>query len=114
MKKTVEEAIKEHLRANAFVSDPDNLHFVDRFYEQTKAAEWGAKWRINSVWHDVEEKPNHKQTFIYQAIRKSGEMYYGINSIFGDDEWAFLNDFVIIERWAYIDDLLPEKKGGNI
>lgn len=35
-------AIKEHLRAKAFVADPNNLGFVDRFLEHTKAAEWGA------------------------------------------------------------------------
>ena len=49
MKKDIREAIKEHLYANAFATDPNNPGFVDRFFEHTKAAEWGADWRINSV-----------------------------------------------------------------
>lgn len=39
MKKDIKDAIKEHLRAKAFVADPNNLGFVDRFLEHTKAAE---------------------------------------------------------------------------
>lgn len=49
MKKNIKEAIKEHLYANEFAADPNNPGFVDRFIEHTKAAEWGANWRINSV-----------------------------------------------------------------
>ena len=43
MKKNIREAIKEHLYANAFATDPNNPGFVDRFFEHTKAAEWGAE-----------------------------------------------------------------------
>jgi hypothetical protein len=49
MKKDIKEAIKEHLYANTFVTDSNNPGFVDRFFEHTKAAEWGANWRINSA-----------------------------------------------------------------
>lgn len=72
----------------------------------------GAEWRIKSVWHDAKEKPDHKRDFIYQAVRRSGEIYYGMTELFGDDEWDFMNECCIIERWAYLDDLLPGKKEG--
>ena len=110
MKKDIKEAIKEHLHVNAFAADPNNSSFVDRFIEHTKAAAWGAEWRINSVWHDVKEMPEFKRDFIYQAVRKSGEIYYGTGILYNNDEWEFRLEFVTIERWAYIDDLLPNEQ----
>ena len=58
---------------------------------------YGAHWRINSVWHDASEEPRIGEHII--AIDESGfiaeECYYG--RMYGT-------------RWAYIDDLLPERK----
>lgn len=101
MKKNIKEAIKEHLRANAFATDPNNPGFVDRFLEHTKAAEWGAEWRINSVWHDVKEKPNFKMLPILLK-HKSGTIHF-IDSTPAD--WRYLIKYYV--RWAYIEDLLP-------
>ena len=67
MKKNIKEAIKEHLYANEFAADPNNPGFVDRFIEHTKAAEWGANWRINSVWHDAKECPERKRNYLAQC-----------------------------------------------
>lgn len=70
----------------------------------------GAYWRISSVWHDGKEMPGYNRDFIYQAIRKSGEIYYGMKRLFGDDEWDFMKEYCVLERWAYVDDLLPDRK----
>ena len=70
----------------------------------------GAKWRINSVWHDGREIPSYKRDFIYQSILKSGKVCLGMKMLFGDDEWDFMKKFCVIERWAYVDDLLPDGK----
>ena len=61
----------------------------------------GAQWRINSVWHDmVKEEPQ-----VY------GD-YWNVDCEVWDDEQA--DDFECkkdkIEKWAYLDDLLPERK----
>ena len=73
----------------------------------------GAHWRINSVWHDGREMPGYKRDFIYQSILKSGKVCLGMKMIFRDDEWDFIKKFCVIERWAYVDDLLPERKEGT-
>ena len=70
----------------------------------------GADWRINSVWHDGKEMPDYKKDFIYQAVRASGEVYYGFSTLFEADEWDFMKEFTTIERWAYVDDLVPNGK----
>lgn len=72
MKKNIKDAIKEHLYANSFVTDPNNPGFVDRFFEHTKAAEWGAEWRINSVWHSNNRTYKaQKNSFGYIQKRQS-------------------------------------------
>ena len=96
---TLKEAIKEHLYANAFAADPDNPGFVDRFIEHTKAAEWGAEWRINSVWHDVTEKPDGKRRYLI-------ENNFGNKTRHSIHTEAFTpNSFIV--RWAYVKDLIP-------
>lgn len=71
----------------------------------------GAEWRIKSVWHDTAETPQPGREFIYQSIRKGSlVVYYGIYTVNGEDDWNFVREFVVMERWAYIDDLLPNRK----
>lgn len=124
MKKNIKEAIKEHLYAKAFVSDPNNLGFVDRFIEHTKAAEWGAEWRINSMWHDMKsEEPQvygEYENEVYPQIPclvrgqlstgyGYGVRYWNTTEKVWDDEEC--DDFECkkddIEKWAYLDDLIP-------
>ena len=77
----------------------------------------GAEWRINSVWHDAEEEPKQNAWFIAQMklyrkdekslfdtfIRRSDDSHYW-------NDWKNWRKGFNIKRWAYIDDLLPERK----
>ena len=60
----------------------------------------GAEWRINSVWHDVQkELPAPDKTVIAEyiiSVDKHGFCFY----IRGAE----------IIRWAYLEDLLPDRK----
>lgn len=67
-----------------------------------KAFVAGADWRINSVWHDVEEKPNGMFVIIIDFGNEIGAEEFGLG-ITADD----LNG---AKRWAYVSDLLPERK----
>ena len=62
----------------------------------------GALWRINSVWHDASEKPNRNNKCLVE-LRIPGR-----NPTYKLWTWGWENSFVT--RWAYIDDLLPERK----
>ena len=70
----------------------------------------GARWRINEAWHDASEKPKfkgkvEKEMFMLFCNSKK----YGLMLI-SQDEW---DDFVergMFHKWAYVDDLLPERK----
>lgn len=62
----------------------------------------GADWRINSVWHDVEEKPNGMFVIIIDFGDEVGAEEYGLGVTADDLNGA--------KRWAYVSDLLPERK----
>ena len=68
----------------------------------------GARWRINSVWHDVREQPEQDKCFIYEI----GDGRYEIDCIYKKEKlnWERYAAQLNIIRWAYVDDLLPERK----
>ena len=71
----------------------------------------GAQWRINSVWRNVYERPDSGRVFLY--IGKSledGETKFDTDCLYPNENWE---DFVFgeaMEEWAYLDDLLPDRK----
>lgn len=87
----------------------------------------GAQWRINSVWHDMEtEVPQIYGDYgdsIYPQIPclvrgdlstgyGYGVRYWNVTEQCWDDEECddYECDKDKIEEWAYLDDLLPERK----
>ena len=72
-------------------------------YAIADAFEEGANWRINSVWHDASEKPNGNNKCLVE-LRIPGRR----NPTYKLWTWGWENSFVT--RWAYIDDLLPDRK----
>lgn len=66
----------------------------------------GAQWRINSVWHDASEKPEKGR---YILVDKE----YRIQAVWKqniEDDWLNDVNYFGVTRWAYVDDLLPERK----
>ena len=112
-KETIEKAAMEYA-TNATPSyingDFDRYAIADSF-------ERGAQWRINSVWHDSpEELPAPEETVMIEYII-DGERDYCFSHrsehrAVVTDEYGFC--FYVkdakITRWAYIDDLLPDRK----
>lgn len=109
MKKNIKEAIKEHLYANEFAADPNNPGFVDRFIEHTKAAEWGADWRINSVWHKPCDIAEPGKDCLVEHMDGDGNVCICIDWR-SDYEWVNACHYDKILRWAYIEDLLPNEQ----
>lgn len=72
----------------------------------------GAKWRINSVWHDVSEKPEANRHYLV-LYRFEGEMLTKVEvDLFtiSQEIWDLYVSRKRVMSWAYIDDLLPERK----
>ena len=67
----------------------------------------GAEWRINSVWHSTDELP--KYSGFLAVLMSNGlmeTMYYSAGIWFHE---MTLKGYT---SWAYISDLLPERKEG--
>ena len=60
------------------------------------------QWRINSVWHDVSEKPNGMFVIIIDFGNEISPEEFGLGMTSDDLNGA--------KRWAYISDLLPKRK----
>lgn len=65
----------------------------------------GAEWRINAVWHDAHEEPQRSGMLI--ASNEDGNyILCGPNN----SNWKQTVKLFRIMNWAYIIDLLPERK----
>ena len=65
-------------------------------YQIADAFECGANWRINSVWHEASELPRSLKLIIIEDSNGEFDLGYGIT-----------NSTI---RWAYVSDLLPDRK----
>ena len=71
----------------------------------------GARWADNhpiNVWHDASEEPKIGSNIV--AIN-GNDKWWDIHPYDGDYSWRSWVSSYDIQRWAYIDDLLP--KGGG-
>lgn len=72
----------------------------------------GALWRINSVFHKVSEEPKDEKFPIlveYSACGIDGFCFTVCDDALDYDMRRHLR-YCTVLRWAYVDDLLPERK----
>ena len=94
----IEKAAKDYVMPNARISPlMESIAAKEGFIA-------GAQWRINSVWHDASEKPDKNQLVLFEC-RKTYGRGYSVN--FGENYELMKN---VVLRWAYVIDLLPERK----
>lgn len=67
------------------------------------AFEHGANWRINSVWHEVSEEPERNRIYLAQLGDCAFDTFYDSKN------WVKFSRGVNMQRWAYVEDLLPNK-----
>lgn len=105
----IEKAWKEHTLYNHSFEDDISLNEKQAFVK-------GAQWRINSVWHDASEAPEADKTVLVLFENVIGRyVYYELKSFkpIVIKNWEKNRECIALERvlyWAYIDDLLPERK----
>lgn len=93
----------------AYEQHGDIRHYTEATYTievfGRQLFEKGAKWRIDSVWHKPEEKPEENK----HAVCITGT---GLPLICGPyhEHWEDTVSYIGITKWAYTDDLLPEEE----
>ena len=94
--KDIEKAAEEYEDSLTYSS-------VKEQYDVQKAFEAGAKWRINSVWHDINEIPEDGRIIV--LLWKYGTMIiYGPNMMYYREAIIMDGGFL---KWAYKEDLIP-------
>ena len=111
-KETIENAADQY----AGSATPSNCYGDFDQNAIAEAFERGARWRINSAWHGLEELPEPDVTVIVEyTIDGHAEYAFthlseNANVVTDEYGFCFYVDGGKITRWAYIDDLLPDRK----
>lgn len=75
----------------------------------------GAKWAINEflkdLWHDVDEMPKRAKAFIFECGDYS--MNYHIGMMFNPNDYKKNAEIWHMNRWCYLEDILPKQEGGE-
>ena len=73
----------------------------------------GAKWMqeefLKDLWHDVDEIPKRAKAFIFECGDDS--MNYHIGMMFNPNDYKKNAETWHMNRWCYLEDILPKKKG---
>lgn len=100
--------------ANAYIGHEPEFDEGVHVHAERLAFVNGARWRINSVWHDASEVPEANKRVLVCFEDVIGEyVYYRIRAFKPNvlKNWNMGNfslDKVLY--WCYLDDLLPERK----
>lgn len=98
--------------AASYVEDILGLDYIGES-EAERAFIAGASWRINSVWHDAKEKPEEDRSILVELGNGTCCMFYNRLHFETKSDAYHINrevDAYRIIRWAYVEDLLPERK----
>lgn len=105
--KKIEDAAKQHSE-ESYISDYFQACYKDAFME-------GAKWAINKflkdLWHDVDEIPKRAKVFIFECGDYS--MNYHVGMMFNPNDYKKNAEIWHMNRWCYLEDILPKQEGGN-
>ena len=101
---TIKKAAMEYAEENPWYPGETSYESDIREMEEKFADAYiaGAQWRINSVWHDASEKPNGNNKCLVELRIPGRNPTYKL--------WTCGWENSFVTRWAYIDDLLPERK----
>ena len=119
--KKIEEA-KEEIYEDRFLLNGEDVVFdndakEEMFYKEDikEAIGLGAKWAINEflkdLWHDVDEIPKRTKAFIFECGDYS--KYYHVGMMFNPNDYKKNAETWLMNRWCYLEDILPKQEGGE-
>lgn len=68
----------------------------------------GARWRIENAWHDAREVPKINEVVLVEY--KFGDQSFAYITTVNDSNWEYKSNRYNYTRWAYIADLMPDRK----
>lgn len=102
IEKAADDYANENIRYPGEISYESDIEEMKKCFADAFKA--GGDCRINSVWHKVEDIPQHNAWFLAQIGNDSFDTF--IMAVEAD-RWKRWCKGLNIVRWAYIEDLLP-------
>lgn len=104
MKREIISDMAQNYVSRLYAEDEYPAKLKDIISDVEEAFKDGAHWRINSVWHDG--------TVSCQTRRKALVLFKNGNAAVYNDlrDLTFERMWGEVERFAYLDDLLPDRK----
>ena len=101
LKKSIEKAADDYaaMAIATFVNGDFSRHAI------ADAFEAGAKWRVNSVWHDGTASCEAGRKALVLFDNGNANVYKDLRVLSVERLWGY------VDKFAYLDDLLPD--GGN-
>lgn len=66
---------------------------------------------LKDLWHDVDEMPKRAKAFIFECGDNS--MDYHIGKMFNPNGYKINAEIWHMNRWCYLEDILPKQEGGK-
>lgn len=96
-----QEEIEIAANQHCFIKTPD----ARERYLMRNGFKAGVNWRINSVWHTMDVEPKKDCLLVLHGNGRTITINWN-----GDMKWQGMDKFFRAEKWAYIEDLLPNKE----
>lgn len=105
--KKIEEAAKQYAKG-AYISE-----FWQGCYEEgfKGCAKWMQEEFLKDLWHDVDEMPKRAKAFIFECGDYS--MNYHVGMMFNPNDYKKNAEIWHMNRWCYLEDILPKQEGGE-
>lgn len=107
-RETIEKTAKEYAQGK-YGGDNAKQYAIAKIHAGRDGFMAGADWRINSAWHEVNEEPIINKPFL---IEKEEEQFE-VDCLYKKLRWDVYVLENYVTRWAYIADLIPERKEGE-
>ena len=66
---------------------------------------------LKDLWHDVDEMPKRAKAFIFECGDYS--MNYHVGMMFNPNDYKKNAEIWHMNRWCYLEDILPKQEGGE-
>lgn len=103
----IEEASKKYSKVTD--CDKEESLLIEEVF--TEGAKWMQEEFLKDLWHDVDEMPKRGKAFIFECGDNS--MNYNIGIMFNPNDYKKNAETWHMNRWCYLEDILPKQKGGN-
>lgn len=111
----IEKAAKHYAEENSMLIEDQMGDIYNGIEELSDAYKAGAKEAINEflkdLWHDVDEMPKRAKAFIFECGDNSMNYYVGM--MFNPNDYKKNAEIWHMNRWCYLEDILPKQEGGN-